>query len=122
MSAGGAPTILHLIRAEDYHALAADEPWRTESLDTEGFIHCTAEPEVLLQVANTLYQQEPGDFLVLVIDPAQLTAPVKYEAPAHSADPLAQHRFPHIYGPLNRDAIVAVRPARRAADGTFLTV
>jgi uncharacterized protein (DUF952 family) len=115
-------TILHLIRAEDYHALAEGEPWRPESLATEGFIHCTAEPEVLLRVANNFYRQFPGDFLVLVIDPAQVAAPVKYEAPAHPSDALAQHRFPHIYGPLNREAIVAVRPARRAADGAFLDV
>ncbi len=122
--------ILHLIRAEDYHALAEGEPWRPESLVAEGFIHCTAEPEVLLQVANTLYRQTPGDYLVLVIDPAKVTAPVKYEAPklvgaqrrTQSTDRLKRHVFPHIYGPLNRDAIVAVRVARRAADGTFLEV
>lgn len=115
-------TILHLIRAEDYHALAEGEPWRPESLAAEGFIHCTTEPEVLLQVANSLYRQTPGDYLVLVIDPAKVTAPVKYKAPAQPAGSLAQHLFPHIYGPLNRDAIVAVRPARRTADGAFLAV
>ncbi|MDW8325666.1 MAG: DUF952 domain-containing protein [Anaerolineales bacterium] len=115
-------TILHLICAEDYHALAKDEPLRPASLASEGFIHCTAEPEVLLQVANSFYRELPGDYLVLVIDPAKVTAPVKYEAPAPPVGPLAQHLFPHIYGPLNRDAIIAVRPARRAADGTFLAV
>lgn len=115
-------TILHLIRAEDYHALAEGEPWRPESLAAEGFIHCTTEPEVLLRVANHIYRQTPGDYLVLVIDPAKVTAPVKYEAPAQPAGSLAQHLFPHIYGPLNRDAIVAVRPARRTADGAFLAV
>jgi uncharacterized protein (DUF952 family) len=35
--------------------------------------------------------------------------------PASSAAPL----FPHIYGPLNRDAIVEIRRAARAPDGTF---
>lgn len=115
-------TILHLIRAEDYNALAEGEPWQPESLATEGFIHCTAEPEVLLQVANSFYRQTSGDYLVLVIDPAKVTAPVKYEAPAQPAGPLANHLFPHIYGPLNREAIIAVRPTRRAADGTFLAV
>lgn len=30
--------------------------------------------------------------------------------------------FPHIYGPLNRDAIVEIRTAKRAGDGTFISV
>jgi uncharacterized protein (DUF952 family) len=30
--------------------------------------------------------------------------------------------FPHIYGPLNAEAVVAVRLAQRAADGTFISL
>jgi len=118
--------LLHLIPAADFRALAPDEPHRPESLTTEGFIHCTREPEVLVMIANQFYRLTAGEFLVLVIDPAKVTAPVKFEPPtpppADPNDPLAPHLFPHIYGPLNRDAIVEVRTAQRAPDGTFLKV
>lgn len=90
-----------------------------------GFIHCTRQPEVLLEVANRFYRDRPGDFVVLVIDPARLRAPVRDEPPAHPA-PVASLGttvlFPHIYGPLNREAVVEVRAAERNADGTFVRV
>lgn len=119
--------ILHLVPAAEYHRQPPDEPFRAASLAAEGFIHCTREREVLLHVANRFYRAQPGEFLVLVIDAEKVTAPVKLETPAPSpddtdTDPLAQHLFPHIYGPLNREAIVEVHPVRRAADGTFVEV
>ena len=49
----------------------------------------------------------------------RLEAPVP---PAALGSPLAGVLFPHIYGPLHREAIVAVRPAQRAPDGRFLQV
>jgi uncharacterized protein (DUF952 family) len=120
-----APYILHLTPAAVYNALAEGEPLRPASLAAEGFIHCTVETVVLLDIANRFYRDAPGDFLVLVIDREQVAAPVKFEAPIPPPlpeDPIAGHLFPHIYGPLNRDAIVAVRPARRRPDGTFVEV
>jgi uncharacterized protein (DUF952 family) len=51
-----------------------------------------------------------------VIDPARLTAPLKWE---RSGDELAA-LFPHIYGPIDRAAVQEVRAVRRAADGEFL--
>lgn len=50
--------------------------------------------------------------LYLYIDKARVHAPIRYDD--------AQARYPHIYGTLNRDAIVATQPARRQADGSFL--
>jgi glutathione S-transferase len=49
---------------------------------------------------------------VLYIDQDRVTPPIRYDDPAEV--------FPHIYGPLNRDAIVAVKAIGRAPDGTFL--
>lgn len=118
-------SILHLTPAEDFQGLAEGEPLRPASLAAEGFVHCTATADVLLYVANAFYREAPGEFLVLVIDPDRLAAPLKHEPPAPpppAGHPLAGRLFPHIYGPLNRDAIVAVRAARRAPDGTFLAV
>jgi len=119
------PTILHIVPAAEFYAQPADAPYRTASLETEGFIHCTQEPEILLSVANTIYRNIPGDFLTLVLDSERITAPVKFEPPIPPPPPdhpLAQHLFPHIYGPLNRDAIVEIRSATRAEDGAFLAV
>lgn len=42
----------------------------------DGFIHLTAEPDLLLEVANRFYCDSPGDWEVLVLDPAKLTSEV----------------------------------------------
>lgn len=117
--------IRHLVRASEWQAWPTTEPFRPDGFERDGFMHCTAEPEILLQVANNVFKETPGEFLVLVIDPARVRAPVKFEAPVPpppESHPLARHLFPHIYGPLNQDAVVSLHPARRAEDGTFLSV
>jgi len=117
--------IRHIVPAPYFRALAASAPYLPREFDADGFIHCTREPEALLHVANRHYRRAPGEFLVLIIDPAKVTAAVKFEPPHPPPPPgstLAHHLFPHIYGPLNRDAIVEIRLARRAPDGTFLEV
>ena len=80
---------------------------------------------MLLNVANRFYKNAPGEMLVLVIDPTKVDAEVKWEPSLHTDGSPAQpgeSLFPHVYGPLNRDAIVEIRPATRALDGTFLSV
>lgn len=117
--------IHHLAPAADYQGTPAGQPYVPAAFAEDGFIHCTLEPTTLLEVANRFYRDQPGDFLVLDIDPLRLTAELRFEAPVPptpQGSPLAGVRFPHIYGPLNREAIVVVRPAQREPDGTFVRV
>jgi uncharacterized protein (DUF952 family) len=113
------------VPAADFETAPAAEPYLPASYAVDGFIHCTLEAAVLLEVANIFYRQVTGDFLVLDIDPARLRAELRFEEPVPPAppgSPLQGVRFPHIYGPLNRDAIVAVRTAVRAPVGRFIAV
>jgi uncharacterized protein (DUF952 family)/chaperonin cofactor prefoldin len=105
--------IYHLTPAEYFNNLPADQPYRPREFDRDGFIHCTKGEERLLLVADTVYRRVPGDFLLLVIDERRVTSPVKYEN-------VGGILFPHIYGALNRDAIVRTVAMGRRADGTFL--
>ncbi len=107
--------IYHLTPAEYFNSLPADQPYRPREFDRDGFIHCTKGEERLLLVADTIYRRVPGDFLALVIDERKVTSPLKYEN-------VGGILFPHIYGGLNRDAIVRVVTMGRRADGTFLPV
>ena len=114
--------ILHLIAAGDWHALAADADVTASSLATDGFIHCTDDPAVLLQVANAFYRHLAGPFVALRVDVDALSSRCVWEAPAHlpggQGAPLAPS-FPHVYGPIDRDAIVGVVGVIRADDGSF---
>ena len=77
----------------------------------------------MLEIANAFYTNAAGRFQVLVIDESRVTAEVRYEPPAPSAgrvpDAGQGHLFPHIYGPLNRDAIIGIVGLRREPDGSF---
>ena len=92
-----ANAIHHLVSAGDWQAVPAGQAYLPAAFDADGFIHCTTEPEVLLHIANSFYRAAPGEFLVLVIDPALLTAPLRYEPPSPTVTqgPLAGKLFPH---------------------------
>ena len=80
---------------------------------------------MLITVANCYFADLLDALLALHINPARLTSPLKFEppipppgvapTPANSDTPL----FPHIYGPLNRDAITAIITLQRDAAGRW---
>jgi uncharacterized protein (DUF952 family) len=108
--------IYHLAPADRWNNWPLDTDYLPAEFDADGFVHCTAGDDLMLRVANTFYRQVAEPFVLLVIDTDLLKAPLKWE---ESNDEL-RSLFPHIYGPINRDAVVEVRPARRAESGEFL--
>jgi uncharacterized protein (DUF952 family) len=108
--------IYHLAPAERWRAWPADRPYLPAEYAADGFVHCTAGDALMLKVANRFYHDTAGDFVLLVLDPARLRSELRWEP---SGDDLAT-LFPHIYGPIDRAAVVEVRAVRRAADGTFI--
>ncbi len=109
-------TLYHITPASYYAALPQGQDYVPATYEKDGFIHCTRGADLLALVANRHFRAVPGDFLMLAIDVRLLTAPLKYEA----LDKEMPYPFPHIYGPLNRSAIIDVVKIPRAADGTFL--
>jgi uncharacterized protein (DUF952 family) len=109
-------TIYHLTPRGFYESIPASLAYLPQDYDKDGFIHCTRGADLLAFVANRFYREVPSGFLMLVIDVRALTAPLKYEA----LDPAVPYPFPHIYGPLNREAISEAVTMIRDADGTFL--
>jgi uncharacterized protein (DUF952 family) len=87
-------------------------PYVPEPYAREGFIHTTEGREAVSITLTKYYKSSAEPWVVLYIDQDLLTSPVRYDDPAQV--------FPHIYGPINRDAIIAVKPIERAPDGTFM--
>ena len=113
--------IYHIAAADALAAARQTGVYRTESLSGEGFIHFSNLHQVL-QVANRFYTGQNG-LVLLEVDPSRLRAELKFEAPVHpaSAAPLpgSGQLFPHLYGPLNLDAVVAVYDFVPKAGGKF---
>ena len=94
--------------------------YRAESLEAEGFIHCSTREQVV-PVAEKFYKGQV-DLLLLVIKPERLTSDLKWESPAGGAPPPGVPQgdlFPHIYGPLNLEAIVRVFDLHSQPDGRY---
>jgi uncharacterized protein (DUF952 family) len=103
--------LLHITtRAAWEHAQSAGS-YAPPSLESEGFIHLS-EPHQVVSVADARYAGA-ADLVLLSIDRARLGAPVKYEI----GDPGSEERFPHLYGALNLDAVVAVLDFPETATG-----
>ena len=103
---------LHLVATEAWEATDRDQPYRHPSLEAEGFIHCTDGDAEMARTANRHYAGDERPFVVLTVDLDRIVAPWRYDDPGSP--------YPHVYGPIERAAIVDVRPMPRAADGTFL--
>jgi uncharacterized protein (DUF952 family) len=110
-------TIYHIAFRTDWaDAVAAGEyrvSTRGKTVEEQGYIHASTAGQVA-GVANAFYA-DAEDLLVLVIDPEKLTAPLRYD-PVPGAD----EPFPHIYGPLNVDAVTGTAELRRDAGGRYV--
>jgi uncharacterized protein (DUF952 family) len=105
--------IYHMLPEREWRAVDPSVGYRAASLESEGFIHCTGEPDLLLRVANSFYADQPGHWLILAIDPDAVEAAIRWE-PADGV------LFPHIYGPLNVDAVMESFPFPRGNDRRFV--
>lgn len=113
--------IIHLASNTNWLAALRSGEYSTDSLSTEGFIHCSTESQIV-DVANAFYHGQHG-LVLLVLDPEMLTAQLKWEQPVHPnperAAKVGNELFPHIYGPLNTSAVTRVIPFEPGYDGTF---
>jgi uncharacterized protein (DUF952 family) len=94
--------------------------YRAESLETEGFIHCSTEAQVV-PVAHKFYAGQK-ELVLLVIEPTLLASDLKWEPPSGGTPPPGVAEgdlFPHIYGPINLDAVVQVFDLQANPDGQY---
>jgi uncharacterized protein (DUF952 family) len=112
--------IFHITSRTAWNEAKQRGDYRAESFATEGFIHCSTLAQVL-PVANNFYQGQSG-LVLLEIEPTLLTSKLKWEPPTGGAPPPGVARgdmFPHVYGPINLDAVIRIVDLTSKPDGTF---
>jgi uncharacterized protein (DUF952 family) len=105
--------IYHLVPNEYWEAQLLDRFYVPADFAREGFIHCTRGDEQIAIVANRYYRNDRRGWHVLVIDEKAVSSEIKYEP---GADGML---YPHVYGPLNREAVIEVLPMPRDPGGVF---
>ena len=105
--------IAHICSLDDWRSAQAAGEYRADSLTIEGFIHCSRLEQVI-GVANRYYSGR-SDLVLLWIDPAKLSAELRWE-------PSDGDVYPHLYGALNLDAITQALAFPSDADGVFQSI
>ena len=112
--------LFHLAPRSQWEDTQHREAYRAETLESEGFIHCSTIHQVL-PVADALFRGRQ-DLVLLLIDSSKVLVPLVYEAGASvEGTPVGEpsERYPHLYGPLNREAVLNVYDLLPDAQGQF---
>jgi uncharacterized protein (DUF952 family) len=98
--------IFHIATVADWEAAQRDGAYTTSTrgrtLAEEGFIHASRLDQVQ-RVFDRYYADADEPLVLLVLDPALLTAEVRVE-------PVGDDSYPHVHGPIEPAAVVEVHP------------
>lgn len=91
--------IVHALTRSDWETFQAEGDHRPRSLHTDGFVHCS-KPGQIVAVADTNHAED-DDMVLLLLDESRLGSRVRYESGQEGTS-----AYPHVYGPLQLDAVV----------------
>jgi uncharacterized protein (DUF952 family) len=94
--------LFHITEATSWQTALLKGQYLVTSLQTEGFIHLSEQSQVRW-VGTHFYRGQSG-LVLLEIDRDRLIAELRYD------EVVGDGTFPHLYGPLNLDAVVKVWP------------
>ena len=107
--------VFHIATRSQWEDARLRETYRAETFEIEGFIHCSTIHQVL-PVADTFFRGRQ-DLVLLLIDSSKVLAPLIYETGTSVGG--TSERYPHLYGPLNREAVLTVYDLLPDAHGRF---
>ncbi|GAB6901607.1 DUF952 domain-containing protein [Kineosporia succinea] len=106
--------VLHIALSTDWAAAVSSGSYeistRGLTLAEQGFIHCSAAGQVEGVHAGFYADLEPSQLVLLVVDAERCPSPLRWDEVPGSERP-----FPHFYGPITVDAVVAAIPFVTAA-------
>jgi uncharacterized protein (DUF952 family) len=104
--------IFHITRRADWQKALEEGAYLTDTLASQGFIHCSTRAQVV-EVANRMFCGQ-HDLVLLEIDSRRVQPEIRRENLEGGME-----LFPHIYGPLNLEAVEKVIAFEPGFDGQF---
>lgn len=99
--------IYHIVLPEVWEKFKEENFYEADSLSVEGFIHCSFAEQ--LETVLRRHYKDVKKVLVLQIEPEKLAAKLVAEPSTNN------EIYPHIYGKINRGAIIGIE--EREIDG-----
>jgi uncharacterized protein (DUF952 family) len=111
--------ILHITTQKEWDNAIQNGEYTAPSLVSEGFIHCSTLKQAA-DTANIFFKGQYG-LILLCIDELKLKSECRFEAPTGGGhhDPGVGKLFPHIYGPINKDAVIKTVAFNPGDNGLF---
>ncbi len=103
--------IYHITHKNNWEKAKIEGTYTSSSLKKQGFIHCAKKGQIV-SVANYRFKNQK-DLVILCIDEKKSNAKIVYE------NTQGHGKFPHIYGPINTDAVVKVIEFKPNKTGNF---
>ena len=100
--------IYHIVLPETWKRFDGTPTYEAESLHTEGFIHCSYEGQ--LEAVISRYYANAERIVVLKLDTEKLRSKLVSEPSTNG------EIYPHVYGPLNTDAVVGIEERQIASE------
>ena len=94
--------IFHVTTLAQWEQAQHDGEYRSPGFEQEQFLHCCT-PGQLEGVLHRYFTPPPEGLILLLIDEARVLPEIRYEGDTGP--------FPHIYGPLNLEAVLEFQPA-----------
>ena len=94
--------IYHLTQKKNWDAALIQGFYDAPSLYREGFIHCSLKEQVHATLER--YFKDQSEILLLTIEESKLQYNLQYDFSIS-----LNQDFPHIYGPINIDAVTEVQ-------------
>jgi uncharacterized protein (DUF952 family) len=104
--------IYHITQVQSWQAAGETGSYVPPGFKSDGFIHCCAADQIA-EVGNRYFRGET-DLVLLCIDPQRVAGEVRTEDLTRRGI-----AYPHIYGPLDVAAVLAVLQFPPEPDGTF---
>jgi uncharacterized protein (DUF952 family) len=105
--------IFHIAREAAWDEAIKSGAYQGDTLIQAGFIHCSTKDQVV-DVANRVFKGQ-NDLVLLCVDSERVNSEIRFENLEGGIQ-----KYPHIYGPLNLNAVVNVLILKPEADGQFV--
>lgn len=98
--------IIHIVNSVTWEKNKENSQYFGETLKSQGFIHCCLPKQVDDVLKNWFPKRE--DLIFLEIDADKLSSRLILENLEGG-----EERFPHVYGPINHNAIISWYPSKK---------
>lgn len=128
LTRGAYVPIYHMANEDSFNSKTANgSEYFPPTYESDGFIHATKDPSLLMEIGNHFYKSDVGAWILLELDPYFLLGTVVYEAPAPVGNTAAREyenapKMPHIYGGIPLRSISKKLRIQRDEEGSFLGI